>query len=443
MRHSFQDSLQEQIISAIDRVCAGHVADDEWIQIDRIVIDVGSFSSHSLYTDFEMVFQRKFEEELEKKLAAISAVKRKNSRQASWLDLFCYFLENGTTPWWVPETEIDFDKISKEIISAQPEVLRQYLYARRFKEPVWIRLAFQLDQKLKSGIVSLFDTLVRAREQFLTWVKRINENNSVAVNSPGLNAEPLIDTILLRNASLIFGITELNEANTLRRLFTDHIEEILFQGKAAPASGITEIIREITMENNLGNGTEKKETKLPVLSNSAEKPIKEDQIVKYAIKDAGIILLAPFLQQIFTKLRFCGKGGWENKQAAWKAAHLLKFMATGEQQQPEYRLVLEKILCGLSLEEPLPREIFLADEEMDEAVSLLHSVLEHWKALRNTSLTGLRESFFKRDGLIKRRDNDWVLQVERKTLDVLLESLPWGYSAVRFPWNDYIIHTEW
>jgi hypothetical protein len=74
---------------------------------------------------------------------------------------------------------------------------------------------------------------------------------------------------------------------------------------------------------------------------------------------------------------------------------------------------------------------------------LLQSVLEHWKALRNTSLTGLRETFFKRDGLITRKENDWLLQVERKTLDVLLDSMPWGYSAVSLPWNDYIIYTEW
>ena len=169
----------------------------------------------------------------------------------------------------------------------------------------------------------------------------------------------------------------------------------------------------------------------------------EEETLKYIVKEAGIILLSPFFQQLFAKLQLYDRSGWTSKEAAWRAVHIIKFLSTGQQQLPEYTLVLEKLLCGLLPEEPVPLEISLSDTEIEEATRLLESVLEHWKALRNTSLTSLRETFFKRDGLITRKENDWLLQVERKTLDVLLDSMPWGYSAVSLPWNNYIIYTEW
>jgi hypothetical protein len=70
-------------------------------------------------------------------------------------------------------------------------------------------------------------------------------------------------------------------------------------------------------------------------------------------------------------------------------------------------------------------------------------VIEHWKALKNTSIAGLRATFLARDGLLTQREEDWVLRVERKTLDVLLDRIPWGYSTVAMPWNNYVIHVEW
>jgi hypothetical protein len=35
------------------------------------------------------------------------------------------------------------------------------------------------------------------------------------------------------------------------------------------------------------------------------------------------------------------------------------------------------------------------------------------------------------------------LQVERKTLDVLLDSIPWGFSTVLLPWNPQPLFVEW
>jgi hypothetical protein len=123
--------------------------------------------------------------------------------------------------------------------------------------------------------------------------------------------------------------------------------------------------------------------------------------------------------------------------------HLLKFLATGQKKVPEYALVFEKILCGLPADMPVPLDVILTDEEIAESESLLKAVITHWNVLKNTSTDGLRESFIKRDGLLTRKENGWLLQVERKTLDVLLDSIPWGFSTISLVWTRDLIFVEW
>ena len=118
-------------------------------------------------------------------------------------------------------------------------------------------------------------------------------------------------------------------------------------------------------------------------------------------------------------------------------------LGTGLPNQPEYGLILEKICCSLSPDEPVPMEIELEEKEITEAGRLLTAVITHWAALKNTSIDGLRDSFFKREGILTRKGNGWLLQVERKTLDVLVDRIPWVYNPVRLPWNDYLITVEW
>lgn len=110
---------------------------------------------------------------------------------------------------------------------------------------------------------------------------------------------------------------------------------------------------------------------------------------------------------------------------------------------PNIHLFFEKILCGLPTNEPVPLNIHLEQKEIEEAESLLKAVIEHWKALKNTSIDGLREAFFKRDGIITKKEDGWHLQIERKTLDVLLDNIPWGYSTINLMWNRYLLFVEW
>jgi len=149
------------------------------------------------------------------------------------------------------------------------------------------------------------------------------------------------------------------------------------------------------------------------------------------------------LKPFFRKIALLEGSVWKDEASQHKAIHMLRFLCTGEQHYPEYQLSLEKLFCGVPLDEPIPKIISYSVEEMEEANLLLQSVIEHWQALKKTSVRGLRETFLKREGILTRKDGNWQLQVERKTVDVLLDKIPWGFSMVMLPWNDYLLYVEW
>ena len=159
------------------------------------------------------------------------------------------------------------------------------------------------------------------------------------------------------------------------------------------------------------------------------------------IDNAGLVLLHPFLPQLFSSL---GIAVDDRLIRPERALCLLHYLATGQTVAPEYALVLPKILCHVSLDWPVESDVELTTAEQEEAVALLESVIHHWEALRNTSPDGLRGTFLLRSGkVLMREDGDWVLQVEANTADILLDQLPWGISMIKLPWMRTMLWVEW
>lgn len=161
------------------------------------------------------------------------------------------------------------------------------------------------------------------------------------------------------------------------------------------------------------------------------------------VTNAGLVLVAPFLARLFTKLGLTEGRAFRDDEAAERAAHLLQHLVEERADRPEHLLVLNRVLCGVPPGRPLPRSIVVGPEE-DEAIrGLLAAVVEHWGALGNTSIQGLRESFLQREGLLGRVDGAWRLQVEERAFDVLLDRIPWSFRTVRLPWMEALLHVEW
>jgi hypothetical protein len=161
------------------------------------------------------------------------------------------------------------------------------------------------------------------------------------------------------------------------------------------------------------------------------------------IANAGQVIAAPYLPRLFGMLGLVEQGAFESLKARERAVHLLQFMVDGSDDAPEYELVLNKLLCGLDLQTPVSRGTAVADGERQAVEGLLRAMIQHWAVLGRTSLAGFRESFLRRGGLLEHRDGGWHLSVEPRAFDMLLDRIPWGFSPIRHPWMNEVIHVVW
>jgi hypothetical protein len=164
-----------------------------------------------------------------------------------------------------------------------------------------------------------------------------------------------------------------------------------------------------------------------------------------SVNYAGLVLLHPFISPFFeaTGVKETNSKTIVDSKIA-RAAALLHFLATGQEELYEYELGLIKILLGLEPETPLlVGEGLLQQGDRQEAERVLQSVINYWSILKNTSINGLRSSFLERSGLLQWTDNGWKLQVEHQSFDMLLEHLPWSISIIKLSWMKLPIYTEW
>lgn len=163
----------------------------------------------------------------------------------------------------------------------------------------------------------------------------------------------------------------------------------------------------------------------------------------YYINNAGLILLHPYLSFFFDALELREGNQFRDEAAQHRAVQLMGYLAHGEEDIPEYDLVLPKLLCGILPAEPVRRFIPLTEAEKTEANELLAAVISHWNALGNTSPDGLRGNFLLREGKLEWKEEEWQLYVTQHAYDMLLNRLPWGISVVGLSWMPWLIKTVW
>lgn len=166
------------------------------------------------------------------------------------------------------------------------------------------------------------------------------------------------------------------------------------------------------------------------------------------VGNAGLVLLNPFLPRLFDQLGVLtteadGKRRITGTDAASRAVHILQFIADERCDAPEPELALNKLLCGLPLATPIAPSLTLSDADHALCASLLQGVLGQWPVLSNTSPAGLRETFFQRDGRLERGEGRWTLTVSRRTLDVLVDQIPWSFALLLHGWMPEPIHVDW
>lgn len=161
------------------------------------------------------------------------------------------------------------------------------------------------------------------------------------------------------------------------------------------------------------------------------------------LDNAGMVIMAIFLPRLFTMLKLTEGNKLKDKYAQQKAVLLIQYAILGKTDFPEHELALNKIFAGLNISDPVPANIELTDDEKATVMSMLEGVKSNWQKMKNASIEALRQAFFQREGKLEEKEDHYYITVEEKAYDMLLDSIPWNFRMIKFPWMEKRIEVKW
>lgn len=192
------------------------------------------------------------------------------------------------------------------------------------------------------------------------------------------------------------------------------------------------------------------EMKAAIHLEETEKALKEAAQPEYIeVPNAGLCLLALWLPRLFDMLGLLetgadGKKDFRDTDARIRAIFVLQRLVTDEKREyKEQELAFNRILAACPFSVPLPKTLELTDTELQTVESMLAGVKSNWNKLKGTSVKGFQKSFIERPGKLEQREDKWVLYVEKRSYDILLDSLPWSYRRIRLPWLKKRMDVVW
>ena len=161
------------------------------------------------------------------------------------------------------------------------------------------------------------------------------------------------------------------------------------------------------------------------------------------ISNAGLCLLAPWLTNFFKETGLVNENKFIDHEKQEHAIYLLHYLITKETDPTEEVLLFPKLLCGWPLQMPVFDKTEITGHEINECEDLLNSVIQNWSVLKNTTTEGLRESFLQRSGKMTEQEDQFIIQPEQRSIDLLLEYIPWTFRMIRLPWMKKSVQIDW
>ena len=394
-------------------------------------------------------------------------------------NILVYYLSEGVLPWWAADQDPDLEKIFTSLISEHPEKIREALIKlpkQAFKR-IAIEFSKELHEKLGALIgedlftaqmaISLKESsnqgrqLIRIRGELLNHIHSIRDSiySMAQLSARDTTIKKLICGLRPRELinlyeSLKFSTVFKQEFKTLAQVISTG-EGGLRQQKIALKKQVQAVKKTPDhIDNNekarvsmIGAYKElKKEEKecLQALHIQQSTP-SEIPLQGLLIENAGLVILAPYLPMLFAGLSLTTpEGQFISKKAAYKAVMILHKLSGGRSGKTVNNFPLNKLLAGLRFDESIPVTTRLSPKEILEIKDLLNSVLTNWGALKSSSVRALQLNFFRRKGKLCENTDHHSLIVERKDFDLLIESMPWSFKLIRYPWfNTYFIEVLW
>lgn len=429
---------ESQVAPAIEEVFDRLAPDETYLFIERLEIDAGIVNSAGFEQDLADAVTRAMMEQLAGKLPVpgisrwdTSSGMHLKSASESLHEAFIYFLATGSLPWWLRlQQGMSFEQnlfdaavadgpTRAALRDALSSVTARVRLVRQFSQTFLDRLFFELAPDALSAVHSVRESLAISqlpseqrqaitRQLWLEALARLAAGDALTVRALAASLWRFVE----QERNYPAAVTESLERLAAIREFRDQ-PSVAIRGEAD--AGYAE--------------TTGRESRGPDIDEGI------------FIDNAGLVLLHPFIPRLFKAL---GIAEGEKLLRPERALCLLHYLATGHRTAPEYELLLPKLLCNVDFAFPAELDVGLTEQELKEAEKVLRAAVGHWDALGNTSEEGLRGAFLFRPGKLSRHeDGDWLLQVEPRSFDILLDRIPWGIGVVKLPWMKRMLWIDW
>jgi hypothetical protein len=479
VRNRFDDDLRERLSSIISEACDDIDDGEKTIVIPALEIDLGRVFFDNLEEEIVWAFKKSFVEKLsEFKSPHRSFENREIKKRELSFEALQYFLVTGNLPWFAGKRgEYFIADLFKELFNEDEETLREFIFSNLNNDRFIERLTANLDSIFLDRIIDLigleYDRFIIIKRDFNNLIAQLVSSLKSEIGN--LNSEEARVTLAGRTYEKEELLRLLHQFEDFQARYENEPDRLTLEFILKMIAGKNDIsipgkFSEL-FERLLSGKTEVSSTILNVLMSKKYEAFKELQskinAIKFQLKDyvqtvnksseiqsgikevrfyisnAGLILIANYLPAFFHQLKLLNNGNFINNASQLKAIFLLHYLCSGKEEITEYIVPLNKILCGLQLDDPIPQKFLLGEEEKQECFELLNAIIENWERIGNISIEGFREAFLNREGVLFFENNQWTLKVERKGYDVLLDSLPWSFGYTKLSWMQDSILTEW
>ncbi|GAA3630096.1 contractile injection system tape measure protein [Flavivirga jejuensis] len=467
----FRDEIYPEINSIFENLQIE--TGNNFVRFDSIPLEINISSKDSI-KDIKPFIISKLNNILTKKEKQKSNIKKTTYKALeNDVNVLVFYLEKGRYPWFSSEKKLD-SKAIKRILNTPlfQSKLQRIIPSKNVQK----RLIYQFDDKLLTELVF---SILKVKEQpkttalNLTIIKDFrlefwsiildqitNKNTTQYLQKTKTLVKRVLGKSLSSNKPIIIPkktcelriLPLINLCNLLSPL------TIVFQ-KSIDHTISLQLSKKLSQKQaNVNNHIFFKDFKAKetifklkpeesVIKSKSEyvetKQVNEPSDNGILVNNAGLVLLHPFLKQFFKNLKFLSENNEILNEKIPEAIYVLHYLATKQENPNEHDLLCEKFICNIPFEEAILPIKSITKEHKTACNDLLSSVLTHWPALKTKDVDVLRSEFLTREGKITITAEKEKLFVQRKTVDILLDRLPWNLGIMSLPWKKNMVFLEW
>ena len=412
---------------------------------DDTIIEIAVSKEHALEEKLKLIAD-KINFIRSNKIEIDTTVFQENNRSPNF-DQFIYFIEFGSNEniYFNLSKKQLFKLLEKESLN-NPLTVKKYIFecAQNKIKHKRILDIFQLNNSLYDLVNIINIDLIKVLgeiDKILVVknhesIKQILSKNSKKEFVSHLLLTWTRNPIIIENPMIII-IDLMREFMKIHNLNREDLI-ILFSKNNESISEEAQIVTKELLVNieNLSNSDN-----VEVLIEQQEETGNSDIMDGVIINNAGLLILWPFINLLFTKLGLLNGQKFKDEISKSKALLATEFMVRGDLEIHDSELLLNKILCGLDPDFIIDSSLTLDDVEIDICNMALNAVIHKWEKVK--TIKTLRDYFLIREGLLSEGPKGFNLVVTPKPPDMLLKFISWNISMVKTSIMNTVLNVEW